>query len=177
MKPFNLDSCVKKKTNISKQKKGREEIREKMQKWTKRPTWRCSQFQTETWSDASAVTSHGCVGCNWILMILSLVGRNALKRSIFFPFSFNSDIELYWRIRKTLESSNAVRSDSDQQLTMELQFAIRVWYKRVHFQTSTRQIGQTENPFSPRKKKKKIIFLFFIKKNCMISPCNHSFWY
>lgn len=39
MKPFNLDSCVKKrkkkKTNISKQKKGREEVREKNAKMNK----------------------------------------------------------------------------------------------------------------------------------------------
>ena len=45
-------------------------------------TWRCSQSQTETRSLASAVTSQGWVGWSWIFTTLSLVGRNARRRSI-----------------------------------------------------------------------------------------------
>lgn len=59
-------------------------IRDHYQNWIKTRTWRCSQFHTETWSESSAVTSHGCVGCTCIFTIFPFVCRNALARSIFF---------------------------------------------------------------------------------------------
>lgn len=61
------------------------QIRPRMTHKGNKPTCRCSQFHTETWSEASAVTIHGCVGCTWIFTILSGVGRNARSRSISAP--------------------------------------------------------------------------------------------
>jgi hypothetical protein len=63
-----------------------EKVQKRNEKWRSNFTWRCSQFQTETRSESSAVTIHGCVGCNWILTTLSVEGRNAFNLSISFYF-------------------------------------------------------------------------------------------
>jgi len=68
-------------------------------------TWRCSQFQTETWSESSAVTSHGCVGCTCIFTILPLVCRNALARNISISLSLSHSSSRSIRQLKNLSTT------------------------------------------------------------------------